>query len=110
MTCPIVAFIIKYPTKAAKAATPSPPANPSAVPTANSNGKLSKTICPAASITEEIMTKTSIFNQGASATNCSLCIALPNASKIPAAGKIATGNIKALPIRCNCPKSFLNII
>ncbi len=60
-------------------------------------------------MTDEIITMISFFNHGAISTNCSLCIALPNANKIPAAGKIATGNINALPIRCNCPNNFLNI-
>ncbi|MNP07468.1 hypothetical protein D3C76_994900 [compost metagenome] len=35
---------------------------------------------------------------------------LPIPNKSPAAGRIATGNINALPTLCKTPKSFLNIL
>ena len=44
---PVVIFITKNPTIAARAATPSPEDIPIATPTANNNGKLSNTILPA---------------------------------------------------------------
>ena len=44
---PMVLFIIINPTKAAMAATPSPPASPIATPSAKMIGKLSKIIPPA---------------------------------------------------------------
>ena len=47
---PTTTFMIKKPTNAASAATPSPPDKPTATPTQNKIGKLAKTIPPACSI------------------------------------------------------------
>ncbi|PAH38820.1 hypothetical protein APV95_08210 [Staphylococcus aureus] len=48
-------------------------------------------------MTDEIITMISFFNHGAISTNCSLCIALPNANKIPAAGKMMGDGIGFIP-------------
>ncbi len=60
---------------------------------------------PACSITLETSTTQSAFNAGILSVSAGFFNALPSANKIPAAGKIATGNMSAFPTFCSVPNA-----
>ncbi|MNN09349.1 hypothetical protein D3C81_1222270 [compost metagenome] len=94
---------------AASPATPSPPAKPTATPTANNSARLENIICPAFIITTATECTAVLSRAGTRSRNSGLTSMFPIPSSKPAAGKSATGSISALPTLCKMPKNFLNI-
>ena len=108
-------FITKYAITADKAETSfSFFAIPIATPTANNNGRLSKTALPTLFIITsnacKIVPSPRIFPRLYISIVVSFVNELPSPSKSPATGKIAIGSMKLLPILCKTSKILSFII